>query len=90
MFHLLGSCTDLPGQDRGQEGVVAGDSSNSSVYEAETNSRRRICAHPQRQCVRYFARKGKREGFTTKPVSKGILEGGVLCSYTEHGVENGG
>lgn len=30
MFQMVGSYTDLPGQDSGQEGVVAGDSSNFS------------------------------------------------------------
>lgn len=77
------SCIYLPGQDSGQEAVVTGDSCNFSDGEAETNSRRRIC-------IRYFARKGKREGFTTKPLSKGIMECAVLRSYTEHRVEKGG
>lgn len=35
-------------------------------------------------------RKGTREGFTTKPLSKGILDGGVLWSCTKHRVEKGG
>lgn len=90
MFQLVGTCVDLQGQDSGQEGVVAGDSSNFSDSGDRPISGDEFVPILKDSMSGTLGRKGKRGGFTTKPLWKGILDDGVLCSYTEHRVEKGG
>lgn len=67
-------------------------SQSVEMCEAETNSRRRIWAHPQRQRVRYFTEKEEQSerGFLPTHLPERILEGDVLCSYSKHAVEKDG
>lgn len=71
------SCIYLPGQDSGQEAVVTGDSCNFSDGEAETNSRRRICARPQRRVSGTLQGREKERDLPLSHFPKGSWS--VLC-----------